>query len=260
MRILFLGDVVGRPGRRACQKLIKELRSERSLDFVIANGENAAGGSGLTRDTAAELFDAGVDVITSGNHIWSKREIFEVLDQEERILRPLNYPPGSPGTGARVYDAPGGVKVGVINASGRVFMEPLDSPFAAVEAALASQMQRAHVIFVDFHAEATSEKVAMGWYLDGRVTAVVGTHTHVQTADERVLPGGTAYITDLGMTGPLDSVLGVDKEIILRKFLTSLPERFEVAGGPVALSGAIIEADPSTGKARHIERVFKVIS
>ncbi|MFX4260825.1 TIGR00282 family metallophosphoesterase [Pelotomaculum propionicicum] len=255
MRLLIIGDIVGRSGRRAVKVNVGSLRKEFNLDFVIANGENAAGGKGITEDTARELFSGGVDMLTMGNHVWNKREAFEYIDRETRIVRPANYPPGSPGLGWAVYDMPGHVKVGVINLAGRIFQEPLDCPFRKADEIIARIKDKARIVIVDFHAEATSEKVAMGWYLAGRVSAVVGTHTHVQTADERILPGGTAYITDLGMTGPMDSVIGVKKEAAVGKFITQIPQYFEVATGPFQFNAALIEVSEDTGEAVSIQRI-----
>jgi len=231
------------------------LREMYSPDFLIANAENAAGGIGITPDIAAGLLRAGFDVITLGNHAWNKREIGDYLDREPRMLRPANYPPGTPGAGSGVFTAANGVRVGVANLMGRTFMDPLDDPFRAADAIVETFRERASVSFLDFHAEATSEKTALGWHLDGRVTVVVGTHTHVQTADDRILPRGTAYITDVGMVGPQDSVIGMDPEPIIRKFMSQMPSRFEVAQGPAVLCGVVVDADPATGKAVKIERL-----
>ncbi len=256
MRILFIGDVVGRPGRQAVREYLRRIKSDQSYDLVIANGENAAGGIGLTPQVANELLDAGVNVLTTGNHVWARRELSDHLQQDDRVLRPLNFPEGAPGAGVTLVTARNGRLVGVINLMGRVFMEPiLDCPFRAAAAEAGRLRERTPVVLVDFHAEATSEKQAMGWWLDGRVTAVLGTHTHVQTADERVLPGGTAYITDVGMTGPVDSVIGFDRERILRRFTTQLPAAFQVAGGPVAVAAVELEVDPETGAALSIRRL-----
>lgn len=256
MRILFVGDVHGRPGRRAVTRRVPALRRELGVDFVVANAENSAGGVGLTPQTASELFEAGVDVLTGGNHTWAKREAYALLESDPRLVRPANYPPGVPGQGSTVVRR-GGLSLAVLNLQGRVFMDPLDDPFRVARAEADRLRQRTPFVLVDFHAEATSEKVAMGYYLDGRVTAVVGTHTHVQTADERVLPGGTAYITDVGMTGPRDGVIGVDRQAILQRFLTQLPVRFEVASGPVQLSAVLVEAD-AEGRATSIRRIYEV--
>ncbi len=255
MRILMIGDVVGRPGRKAVREVLPVLLQEHRPDLVIANGENAAGGNGITPDTAGELFASGIDVLTMGNHVWDKKEALTLLEEEERIIRPANYPPGTPGRGYNLFEVKEGLKVGVINLSGRVFLPPLECPFRLGRQLAEELRVETRVIIVDFHAEATSEKVALGWHLDGLVSAVVGTHTHIQTADARVLPGGTAYITDIGMTGPRDSVLGVKTEIIVHKFLTQLPARFEIAGGVTQLEGVILDIDPSTGRAAGIQRV-----
>jgi metallophosphoesterase (TIGR00282 family) len=256
VRILFVGDVHGRPGRRAVARRVPALRRELGVDFVVANAENSAGGVGLTPQTASELFEAGVDALTGGNHTWAKREAYTLLESDPRLVRPANYPPGVPGQGSTVVRR-GGLSLAVLNLQGRIFMDPLEDPFRVARAEAERLRQLTPFVLVDFHAEATSEKVAMGYYLDGRVTAVVGTHTHVQTADERVLPGGTAYITDVGMTGPRDGVIGVDREAILQRFLTQLPVRFEVASGPVQLSAVLVEAD-AQGRATSIRRIYEV--
>jgi hypothetical protein len=255
MKILFIGDVVGKPGRQALAALLRKVQEAHGIDLTVANGENAAGGFGITPETGADLFRLGVDVITSGNHIWDKKEVLGYLPKENRLLRPLNYPPGAPGYGSVVVTARDGTKVAVLNVSGRVFMHDLDCPFRATLAEIEGLAGQTRVRVVDFHAEATSEKIAFGRFLDGRVSAVVGTHTHVQTADERVLPGGTAYISDLGMTGPAESVIGVEADIVVRKFLTGLPERFETAKGAAQLQGAVVTIDPGSGLALGIERV-----
>ncbi|MGO0122753.1 TIGR00282 family metallophosphoesterase [Desulfothermobacter acidiphilus] len=254
LRILLIGDIVGRPGRRAVKEKLPLLRQRYQPDLVVANGENAAGGNGLTPAVAQELFAAGIDVLTGGNHIWDKREIFSLLDEETRIVRPANYPPGAPGMGYGIFPA-GEHKVAVANLCGRVFMADLDCPFRLMEALLEEIRARTPLVVVDFHAEATSEKMAFGWYLAGKVTAVIGTHTHVQTADERILPGGTAYITDVGMTGPRDGVIGMKREVIIEKFLSQLPRRFEVAPGPYQLNACLVTADAPSGQALSIERV-----
>jgi len=259
MKILFIGDIVGSPGREAIKKLVVPLKQELGIDFVIANAENASGGSGITSKVAAELFASGADVLTSGDHIWKKTEIFELINQEERILRPLNFPSGAPGRGASVFIAQNGAKVGVININGRVFMEALECPFKAALKAAEELAVETKIIIVDMHAEATSEKIALGWYLDGKVSAIFGTHTHIQTADEKILPKGTAYITDVGMTGPYDSVIGRRVEDVLTRFLSSIPVRFEVAEGNIQLHGALVEIDKVTGKARSILRIQRKI-
>ncbi len=255
MNILFIGDIVGKPGRQAVQSLLPELKKEYSLDFVVANAENAAGGSGITAGIAQELFGASVDVLTSGDHIWKKKEIFEIINNERRILRPNNFPSLAPGAGYGVFTTSAGQKVGVICVLGRVFLDALECPFKTTMDAVKVISQETRIIIVDIHAEATSEKVALGWYLQGKVSAVLGTHTHIQTADERLLPEGTAYLTDAGMTGPYDSVIGRRVEDVLERFLTHVPVRFEVAEGNIMLCGAIVEVDEQTGKARKIIRV-----
>lgn len=259
MRILFIGDVVGRPGRQAVKKLLPAMIKNQSLDFVIANGENTAGGKGLTPSTADELFHAGVDVITGGNHIWANRELMDIVEREERIIRPANYPvlDEVPGRGSGVFPTKNHeFRVAVFNMLGRIFMNQMDCPFRHADRIVEDLKRMTPVIVLDFHAEATSEKIAMGWHLDGRITALVGTHTHVQTADNRVLPGGTAYITDAGMTGPWDSVIGVRKEIILKTMKTQMPVRHEIAEGDIRLSAVLITADPQLGKALSIERMI----
>src|SRR3989338_1350140 len=256
VKILAIGDVVGKPGREACQKIIPKLREKFDLDFVVANGENLAGGSGVTKDTVQELLNAGVDVVTTGDHIFKKKETKEVLEAHmDVLLRPLNYPQGVPGQGFTVITTNKGINIAVVNLMGRVFMQAVDCPFKAIDAVLNGIKKRANVVLVDIHAEATSEKVAMSWYLDGRVSAVFGTHTHIQTADETVLPKGTAFISDLGMTGPYKSVLGRKIDQVIEKFLTQMPVRMEVAEEDVRLSGVLIEIDSESGKANTIERV-----
>jgi metallophosphoesterase (TIGR00282 family) len=255
VRILMLGDLVGKIGREAAQQMLPTLREMYAPQFVIVNGENAAAGHGITPEIARGLLHAGVDVITLGNHAWNRREIVDYLDQESRILRPANYPAGTPGKGYRVFATQEGVRVGVANLQGRHFLEPLDDPFRLADTILESFLGQAQVTFFDFHAEATSEKTAFGHYLDGRAGAVIGTHTHVQTADERLLPGGTAYLTDVGMCGPQHSVIGMEVQTVLHKFITQIPARMEVATGPVVLCGVVIDFDQDTGHATHIERV-----
>lgn len=259
MKILFVGDVVGRPGRQALSRRLDRLVDVHAVDLVIVNGENAAAGFGLTLDIARELFDLGAHVITSGNHIWDKREILGYLDSQPALLRPANYPPGLPGRGSGVYFTSAGIKVGVLNLEGRVFMNNLDCPFRAADLLVEEMRRSTPIILVDFHAEATSEKMAMGCYLDGRVSAVVGTHTHVQTADERILPGGTAYLTDAGMTGSRDAVIGIRKELAIEKFLTQMPVRFEVAKKDPVLSGALFTIDEQTGRALAVQRISEEI-
>ncbi|MBI4557803.1 MAG: TIGR00282 family metallophosphoesterase [Candidatus Hydrogenedentes bacterium] len=257
MRILFIGDVVGRPGRTCVARWVPELRSEFEIDLVVANGENAAGGLGATPDTLKELFAAGVQAITLGNHTWKKKDLAPALDSFSQVVRPANYPAGVPGKGSTVVEVGEGRRVGIINLLGRIYMEPFGCPFESARREIERMRGQAAVIVVDMHAEATSEKIAMGWFLDGRCAAVVGTHTHVQTADERILPNGTAYITDVGMTGPRDSVIGMEREHVLHRFLTGMPREFKVAKGPTILSAVLIDADETTGKAREISRVIK---
>ena len=255
IRILFIGDIVGRPGRELVRQGLSALVDYHSIDFVIANAENAAAGFGITREIGDQLLDWGIEVMTSGNHIWDKKEAFDYIGAEPRLLRPANYPAGAPGNGSYVARSRGGVSVGVVNVMGRVFMLNIDDPFTVVLREIEALKPRARVIFVDFHAEATSEKIAMGWHLDGKVTAVVGTHTHVQTADERILPTGTAYITDVGMTGPHDSIIGVEIEPVIARFLNALPARFETATGNPRLNGVVIDVDEQSGRATDIERL-----
>lgn len=255
MRVFFVGEIVGRPGREIFAKLYPQFKKDKDIDFCIANGENAAGGSGLTPKIAEELFSYGIDVLTNGDHVWDKKEIISVLDKDERLLRPANYPHDAPGIGSAVYDVGDDISVGVINLIGRVFLKTVDCPFKVARKEVEKLKEKTNVIFVDFHAEATSEKVALGWYLDGEVSCVVGTHTHVQTADERILPGGTAYITDMGMTGPYDSVLGRRVDQIIARFLTQMPMRFEMASDNVKLCGLVVDVDEKTGKTNKIERI-----
>jgi hypothetical protein len=261
MRVLFIGDIVGRPGRRALAARLKSLRQMHRIDIAVANGENMADGAGVTRKTFAEVIDAGVDVVTGGNHSWAKREVLTFADEEPRLLRPANYPPSEAvrGRGSGVFDLPDGRRLGVMNLSGRVFLSELENPFLMAHEMAAELRRSTPAILVDFHAEATSEKVAIGWHLDGHVSAVVGTHTHVQTADERILPKGTAHITDVGMTGPHDGVIGVDREIILHRFLTQMPVRHEIAQGDVRINAVVIDIDDETGLARSIERISDAV-
>jgi 2',3'-cyclic-nucleotide 2'-phosphodiesterase len=255
MRILILGDVVGRPARRAVRDLVPSLVKKDEIDLVVANAENASGGMGVDIKSAKELLSAGVQVLTSGNHIWRKKEIYSFLDQEDNLLRPANFPTGAPGKGWCLWQQ-NGYSALVVNLQGRVFMpNHVDDPFRCVDEILRQQGRSSPVVIVDMHAEATSEKNAMGWYLDGRASVVYGTHTHVQTADERILPGGTAYITDVGMCGPLDSVIGMEKETVIKGFLTQLPRQFEVAEENVALQGVVVDVDADVGKAREIRRL-----
>ena len=255
MNILFVGDIVGRPGRELIRKGLRALVDRYGLDLVIANAENSAAGFGVTKDIGDTLLEWGVDVMTSGNHIWDKKEAIDYIAGQPRLLRPANYPAGVPGRGACVARTGDGRAVGVINVMGRVFMLNIDDPFAVVLREIEAIRHQTRVIIVDFHAEATSEKVAMGWHLDGKVTAVIGTHTHVQTADERVLPNGTAYLTDAGMTGPHDSIIGMEREPSLVRFLTAMPSKFEPATGNPRLNGVVIEADDKTGRATRITRI-----
>jgi len=255
VNILFIGDVIGKPGRQVVSRELHRLVDQYRLDLVIANGENAAGGFGITEETAKDLFKSGINFLTSGNHIWDKKDSLEFITREERLLRPANYPPGTAGRGSAVVRTPGGAKVGVLNLEGRVFMNNLDCPFRTADREVARLREETPIIFVDFHAEATSEKTSLGWYLDGRVSALVGTHTHVQTADERILPGGTAYLTDAGMTGAFDSVIGVRKDEPIEKFLTQVPVKFEIAKNNLRLNGVVITVDEGSGRAVGIERV-----
>ena len=255
VNILFVADIVGKSGRRAIAGLVPDLIDQYHLKLCIANGENAAGGFGLTEEVVRELCKSGLDVITSGNHLWDKREILFLLNQESCLLRPANYPPQVSGHGSAVFQTHDGVPVGVLNLQGRVFMASTDCPFRAADRELETLRKFTKVIVVDMHAEATSEKMALGWYLDGRVSAVIGTHTHVQTADERILPRGTAYITDAGMTGPHDSIIGIKRKPVLERFLTQLPTRFETATGDVKLCGVVVDVDEESGKAQSIHRL-----
>lgn len=255
MNILLIGDIYGKTGRQAVAKHVSVLKKEYALDMIIANGENAAGGSGITKKVLTEIYDAGINVVTSGNHIWDKKEIFEFIDDETTLVRPANYPPGLPGQGYCVFQVKN-KKIGVMNLLGRSFMPALDCPFRKADEILAILVNQCDYIILDFHAETTSEKLAMAWYLDGRVQCIVGTHTHVQTADERILPNGTAYITDLGMTGPWNSILGVDKEPVIKKFLTGLPVRFEPAKGPHVFCGIIVNINETTKQATQIQRIM----
>jgi len=255
VKILFIGDVIGKPGREALSRELHRIVDRHRVDLVIANGENAAGGFGLTEETAQDMFKCGVQMITSGNHIWDKKDALEYIKREERIVRPANYPEGTPGRGATVVKTPGGVKVGILNLEGRVFMNNLDCPFRCADREVAKLKEETPIVFVDFHAEATSEKISLGWHLDGRVCAVIGTHTHVQTADERILTAGTAYLTDAGMTGAFDSVIGVKKEEAILKFITQRPSKFEVAKKDIRINAVVIEVDEKTGLSLGIERI-----
>jgi metallophosphoesterase (TIGR00282 family) len=260
LRVLMIGDVIGKPGRQTMERELHGLREERGIDFVTANGENVAGGMGLTMSTASALFESGVDVITSGNHIWDKREFIPELDREDRILRPLNYGSGVPGRGWGAYHAADGTEVAVINTQGRSTMIPIENPFTEVDRLLdEGAAMLPPVRLVDFHCELTSEKNAFGIHLDGRVSVVVGTHTHVPTADHRILPRGTAYVSDLGMTGPLDSVIGFAPETVLPRFINGMPTRFAVGTGPVVLNALLIDIDPASGRAHSLERIARIV-
>jgi len=255
MKVLFIGDIFGEPGRRALARAVPRLVAQRQIDIVIGNGENAAGGFGITPELAEELFELGLAVITTGNHAWDKKEILDYFPREPRLLRPANYPDGVPGHGSVVVESAGGEKLGVLQLMGRAYMPTLDCPFQIAKKELVALKKQTTAVIVDMHAEATSEKMAMGHYLDGEVVAVVGTHTHVQTADDQILPKGTAYLTDIGMTGPLHSVIGVKKELAIEKFLTGMPRRFEVASGPSVFCAVLLELDARLGKALSIERL-----
>jgi metallophosphoesterase (TIGR00282 family) len=258
VKILFIGDIIGKPGRQAVCRELHRLVDRYLIDLVIANGENAAGGFGITEETAKDLFGCGIHLLTSGNHVWDKKDTLDFITREERLLRPANYPDGTPGNGCTVVKTAGGINVGVLNLEGRIFMNSLECPFRVADREITRLRQETPIIFVDFHAEASSEKMALGWYLNGRVSAVIGTHTHVQTADERILPGGTAYMTDAGMTGGFDSVIGIRKEEAIERFLSQLPVRFEVSKNDIRLSGAVIEVDERNGRAVRIERISVV--
>lgn len=257
MKILFIGDIYASTGRNLVAAHLGEIQARHGVQFTIANAENSAGGFGVTPQIADELFEQGVDAITTGNHVWDKRDFYEYLDRSERVTRPANYPPGLPGRGLVFVPARNGVTVAVLNLQGRALMTPIDCPFRAADGLLAEIPAEVKVRFVDFHAELTSEKMAMGWYLDGRVSAVVGTHTHVPTADTRILPGGTAYQTDCGMTGPYEGIIGAEKDLALKRFLTALPVRLEAAKRGGELHGVLVEVDETTGKARSIERITR---
>ncbi len=254
MKILFIADIIGEPGRKTVDRILNEVKKNENIELTIANAENAAGGFGLTKNIAEEIFASGIEILTLGNHVWDRKEIKEIID-DPRIVRPANYPPFTPGRGYNFHSAENGIKIAAVNLMGRVYMSNLDCPFRTMDTLLPEIKKETNIIIVDFHAEITSEKQALGWYLDGKVSAVIGTHTHVQTADERVLPEGTAYITDCGMTGPRDSVIGIKKEIILKKYLTQIPIRFEVAKKDLIFSGVTIEIDEKSGKALNIKRL-----
>jgi metallophosphoesterase (TIGR00282 family) len=259
MNILIIGDIVGKPGRHAVHQCMSRIKNEYHIDFCVANGENVAGGFGIQPDSFKGLLDSGVDVVTTGNHIWSKKEARGILETDPRLLRPLNYPADNPGRGWNIYDCKG-VSVGVLNLIGRVFMYPLDCPFKAADRAVTEMATRTKIILVDIHAEATSEKRAMGWFLDGRVSSVTGTHTHVMSGDEEILPGGTAYLTDIGMSGCLNSIIGVKKELILKKFLSGSPVKFEIAEElPYYFQAVVVSVDETTGRATKIERIRQIV-
>lgn len=260
MKILFIGDIVGEPGRRAVKELLSRLRRQLETDLIIANGENAAGGSGITPATAQEIFAAGVDIMTSGDHLWDQKEVIGLLQNESRFVRPLNYPQGTPGQGSVIYQANNQPPVGIINLQGRTFMPPLENPFTTIRAEVERMRQKTNIIFVDFHAEATSEKAAIGRMLDGQVSAVVGTHTHVQTADEQIFPGGTAFLSDAGFTGPHESIIGREIEPVVKKFLTLQPQRFAVAEKNIKLQGVVVDINSHTGKAESIQRVSESLA
>ncbi|TYQ15799.1 UNVERIFIED_CONTAM: hypothetical protein Cloal_2289 [Acetivibrio alkalicellulosi] len=258
MNLLFIGDIVGNPGRKAAKEMIKRLKKEKEIDFCFANGENSAGGSGITYVVAQELYKSGIQGITLGNHTWSKREVTNFIDSDKCIVRPANYPTELPGFGSTVIKGEKG-EVGLLNIMGRVYMDSIDCPFKAAEREIEHLKNFVKIIVIDMHAEATSEKHALAWHLDGKVSCVLGTHTHVQTADERILPFGTGYITDVGMTGPYDGIIGVERERVINKFITHMPTRFEVAHGKVQFNGAYLEIDEKTGKTLKIERIFEVL-
>lgn len=258
MRVLFIGDIVGSPGRKAAKEMISKLKKEEEIDFCIANGENAAGGSGITYVIAQELYSSGVDGITMGNHTWSKNEILNFIESDNKLARPANYPQDLPGKGYAILNGKNG-KLAIMNLLGRIYMDNIDCPFKAADRELEHIKKEVKAVVVDFHAEATSEKTAMAWYLDGRVSCVLGTHTHVQTADERIFPFGTAYITDVGMTGPCDGVIGVNKDIIIKKFLTSMPQRFEVAKGRVIFNAVMLDIEEKNGKTTNIRRISMIM-
>jgi 2',3'-cyclic-nucleotide 2'-phosphodiesterase len=255
MKVLFIGDIIGRSGREAVRALLPNLVDKLKVDAVIANGENAAAGFGITEQTATEIFSSGVNIITTGNHVWDKKEAVTYLDKERRVIRPLNYPPDVPGSGSALITLPGKPPAAALNLAGRVFMNCMDCPFRAAAAALEKIREATKIIIIDFHAEATSEKIAFGYYLDGQVSAIVGTHTHVQTADEKILPCGTAYISDVGMTGPAHSVIGVEKNQIIGKFLTGMPRKFDVAEGKSMFNAVLLDIDEKTGMANSIQRI-----
>ena len=255
MKVLFIGDIVGKVGRSAVKALLPNLTDKYKIDLVIANGENIAGGFGLTEALVSEAFKMGIHIITTGNHVWDKKDFIDYISKDNRVLRPINYPPGVPGYGSIIFNAPHRIKIAVLNISGRVFMSSMDCPFRTAMAELEHLKKETKIIIIDFHAEATSEKIAFGYFIDGKVSAVIGTHTHVQTADEKILPNGTAYITDVGMTGPANSVIGIEVDQIINRFLTNMPMRFETARGEGILSAVVVEINNDTGKATGIQRL-----
>lgn len=259
MKILFIGDIVGNPGRKVAKEMISKIKEQNTIDFCIANGENSAGGSGITYVVANELYKSGIDVITLGNHTWSKKEVLNFIDEDKKIIRPANYDSDLPGIGSTIITNKKGLKIGVLNLIGRVYMDPAECPFRVAIREIKKMKEEVKVIFVDFHAEATSEKIALGWHLDGKVCAVVGTHTHVQTADERIFPFGTAFISDVGMTGPCDGVIGINKDISIDRFINHMPQRYELAKGRNQFNAILIEVDEVTGKTLKIERILKYI-
>jgi len=258
LKILFIGDVVGNPGRKTVKEMIPKIKKEYGIDFCIANCENAAGGSGITYVVAQELYKSGIDGITMGNHTWSKKEILNFIESDPKIVRPANFPRETPGTGSTILEKDK-LKLGLINVQGRVYMSAADCPFKAAERELETLKKQVKVVIVDIHAEATSEKCALAWYLDGRASCVFGTHTHVQTADERILPNGTAYLTDVGMTGPYEGIIGMDRDIIIKKFILHMPERFELAQGKVQFNAVVVDVDERTGRTNSIVRINKVL-
>lgn len=259
MKVLFIGDIVGNAGRKAVKELLPAIKKEEDIDFCIANGENSAGGSGITYVVAQELYKIGVDVITMGNHTWSKKEILNFIDSDQRLVRPANYPQDAPGRGSTVYKGKNGSCIGVVNVLGRVYMDNIDCPFRAAEREIEHLKRFTRAVIVDMHAEATSEKNALAWYLDGRASCVLGTHTHVQTADERILPFGTAFISDVGMTGPYEGIIGVDREIIINKFITYMPSKFELAKGKIQFNAILVSIDEKTGKSEKISRISRTL-
>lgn len=258
LNVLMIGDIVGRPGRKAVKQYLQA--NSAQYDLVIANGENAAGGKGITPEIVYELYNSSVDFITMGNHVWDKKEIIQFIEHEPNIIRPANYPPGTPGKGYSVITLGNKRKIGILNLAGRVFLPAMDCPFRTAANIVKEIRQETPMIIIDFHGEATSEKIAFGWYMDGQVSAVIGTHTHVQTADERILPQGTAYISDVGMTGPRNSVLGMEKEVIIQRFLTQMPHQFSVAKGEVVFCAISLKIDEATGKCREIKRIQEIYS